>query len=81
MPVKEGARVVTADGEHAGDIERVLADPSRDRATHLLISQGLILQEKKVVPTSWIKRVQENEVRLAVSSGLIEELPEYKEEG
>jgi uncharacterized protein YrrD len=80
VPVKEGASVITSDDEHVGDIERVYADPTQDRVTHLLISQGLFLKEKKIVPTLWITRVGENEVRLAVSSDLIEDLPEYNAE-
>lgn len=80
VPLKEGANVITVDDEHVGDIERVYADPTRDRATHLLISQGLLLKERKIIPTSWIMRVRENEVHLGVRSGLIEDLPEYEEE-
>lgn len=77
VPLKEGASVITADDDHVGNVERVLAEPTQDRATHLLISQGLLPKETKVVPTSWITRVAENEVHLAVTSGLIERLPEH----
>jgi uncharacterized protein YrrD len=79
VPLKEGAKVAAFDDEHVGDVERVFADPSQDRATHLLVSQGLLLKEKKVVPTSWITEVKENEVHLAVSSDLLDSLPEYQE--
>lgn len=79
VPLKEGAKVITSDDEVVGNIERIFAEPSQDRATHLLISQGLLLKERKVVPTSWIMTVMEDEVHLGVSSDLIEGLPEYEE--
>jgi uncharacterized protein YrrD len=79
VPLKEGAHVIASDDGHVGDIERVFADPTEDRATHLLISKGLFLKERKVVPTSWIARVSEEEVHLAVGSNLLEDLPEYQE--
>jgi uncharacterized protein YrrD len=78
VPLKEGAEVISDDGEHVGDIERVFADPEGERATHLLISQGLFLKERKVVPSSWIARVEEDEVKLGVNADLVQGLPEYQ---
>ena len=79
VPLKEGARVITADGENIGDIESVFVEPGHDRATHLEISRGLFLKERKVVPATWITSVQEDEVHLGVSSDLVENLPAYQE--
>ena len=80
IPLEEGANVIASDEEHVGDLERVFTDPSGERATHLLISEGLFLKEKKVVPTSWIEEVREDRVQLGVDSGLVDSLPEYEEE-
>jgi uncharacterized protein YrrD len=80
VPLKEGADVITADDEQVGEIERLYADPTQDRATHLLLSKGLFFKEKKLVPTLWISQVSENEVHLSVSSGFINNLPEYEQE-
>lgn len=77
VPLKQGARVISADGEHVGDIERVLTDPELDRATHFVISQGLLRKERKLIPPTWVIRVGEEEVHLAVGSHLLDELPEY----
>jgi len=76
VPLKEGADVISVDGEDVGSVERIFADPERERATHLLISEGLILKEKKLVPTTWIMSVEEDEVRLAVSADFVDNLPE-----
>ena len=77
VALKEGADVVTVDNKHVGDVERIFATPKRERATHLLISKGLFLKEKKVVPTTWINQVTEDQVYLSVSSDFIDRLPEY----
>ncbi|NLX09922.1 MAG: PRC-barrel domain containing protein [Chloroflexi bacterium] len=77
--LKEGAKVVAADGKHIGEIERVYADPDSDVATHFLISKGLILKTNKLIPAEWAKTIAEDEVQLSVSSELIEQLPEYED--
>jgi len=79
VALKEGARVVSADDRHVGNVEKVLTDPRSDRATHLMISKGLLLKARKLIPTTWIKDVAEEEVRLAVGSATLEELGEYAE--
>lgn len=78
VALDEGANVITSDGEHVGDVERVFTDSQDDRATHLLISDGIFFKEKKLVPTHWINRVFEEQVRLWVDSNLVESLPEYQ---
>lgn len=78
VALDEGANVISSDGEHVGDVERVFTDSENDRATHLLISEGLFLKEKKLVPTRWIEHVFEHEIRLFVDSELVESLPEYQ---
>ena len=79
VALEEGAKVITNDGEHVGDVERVFADPDSDRATHFVISRGFLLTEEKVVPTTWVKDIEEEEVRLAVGARLIDALPAYEE--
>lgn len=78
VPLKEGANVVSRDGEHVGDVEAVFTAPQDQWATHLLISQGFLFEEEKLVPTTWIDEIEGDEVRLAVSSQLLDTLPEYE---
>lgn len=79
VPLEEGAAVIGADGEHVGDVERVMVDPGSNRATHFLISKGLLLKERKLVPIDWVERVMEREVHLGVGSRFIDRLPDYQE--
>ncbi len=79
VALKEGAKVISADNTHIGDVEKIFTDSQTGRATHLLISRGLLLQEKKIVPTHWIRELKEEDVHLGVTLDFINNLPEYEE--
>ena len=78
VALKEGAKVLSMDDEHVGNVETVLTDPIENRATHLVISKGLLLKERKLVPTDWISVVMSDEVHLAVGSDVIQGLRKYE---
>ena len=79
VPLKEGARVVAADGQHVGHVERVFTESQTNEVTHLLISQGLFLKERKLIPMAWVLDVAEDHVRLAVGSNLLQGLRAYSD--
>lgn len=79
VALKEGARVISRDDHHVGNVERVFVDAATNRATHLLISQGLIFKNRKLVPTSWVRQTSEDEVILTTSASSLERLPDYSE--
>ena len=66
VAMKEGAKVISADGKHVGNVERVLTDPSVDQVTHLIISQGLFMKASKLIPIKWVLRLGEDAVHLRV---------------
>jgi uncharacterized protein YrrD len=74
VAIKEGAKVITAEGKHAGNVESVLADPSMARITHLLVSNGLLTKEKKLLPIHWVTLLGEDEIRLGVKKSSVDEL-------
>lgn len=78
VPLKEGARVIAADGQHIGNVERIFTDSQTQEATHILVSQGMFLKDHKVIPMAWVLDVGENEVRLAVGSSLLQGLKPYE---
>lgn len=78
VPLKEGARVVSAGGDHVGNVEQVIADSNSGRATHIVIAQGLLFKARKLVPTNWIRSIDEDEIRLSVGSRQLERLPDYE---
>jgi uncharacterized protein YrrD len=72
-----GANVYDPNGEQMGEVEQVMMDGQAGRATHLLLSEGLFMKERKLIPTTWITHVQDNEVHLSVDSDFVDSLPEY----
>ncbi len=79
-PIKNGAKVITLDDQHVGNVGEVIIDPQTDEATHLVVSEGLLLVEEKLVPISWVGDYDEEEIHLAVDRKVIENLPEYHKE-
>lgn len=80
VPIQEGTDVVSADGEHVGDVERLLVDDESHHVTHFLISKGLLFKERKMVPANWIRTVMDEKVQLNVTAGVLDSLPDYEED-
>lgn len=79
IALDEGSDVYASDGQYVGVIDEVMVDPDTDRATHFVISKGVLRKTKKLVPANWIDVVEEELVKLNVSSHTIEKLSEYQE--
>lgn len=75
--LREGTNVIADNGDHVGDVEQVIADPRTDRVTHFVISRGLLLKERKLVPIEWVSEVGEEEVRVVVAPRFLDALPDY----
>lgn len=80
VPLKEGANVISVDGKHVGDLERLFVASDTNNVTHFVISQGLLFKERKLVPAGWVKNVEEDKVHLSVSTNLLDRLPAYQEQ-
>ncbi len=77
VALEEGADVITADYKKVGSIERIFTDPKTERATHFLVSEGMIFKDKKLIPTWWVELVSDEAVYLTVPAEALEALPEY----
>jgi uncharacterized protein YrrD len=78
VALKEGARVLSLDGEHVGNVEELFFDSESKRVTHLLISKGILFREHKLIPANWVALTGEEEVSLNVPTRVVEGLPEYQ---
>lgn len=78
VALEEGAKVISRDGEHVGNVEQILTESQDNRVTHFVISEGFLLKERKLVPAVWVTDVAEDEIHLSVESSLFERLPEYQ---
>lgn len=76
VAVKEGASVVTSEGQQVGNLESVLANPAEEQITHLLISKGLLSKDVKLIPQKWISSWSEEKVYLRVKRDTVERLSE-----
>lgn len=72
-----GARVISYDDQHVGEVESIYIDPRSNQATHFVISQGLLFKNRKIVPSTWIRMIAENEVYLGVDADTLKTLPDY----
>lgn len=76
--LNSGARVISHDDQHVGEVESLFVDPRTNQATHFIISQGLLFRNRKIVPATWIRVIAENEVFLGVDAATLEGLPDYQ---
>ena len=74
VAMKEGAKVISADGEHVGNVERVLADSAVAQITHLMISRGILTKEVKLIPVKWVLKIGEENVYLNVNKDSLDGL-------
>lgn len=74
VAMKEGAKVISADGEHVGVVDRVLADPVEEQVTYLGVSKGLFVKDTRLIPMKWVLKVGEEEVHLRVSRDSVENM-------
>ncbi len=74
VALKEGAKVITAEGKRVGSVERVVADAPADRASYLFVKVGRFAGETKMIPITWVRDLSEDEIHLRVHKDAIEEL-------
>lgn len=64
MEFREGTDVLTASGEKAGDLERVVIDPGTRQVTHLVVGKGFLFTESRVLPIEVIDSADDKRVLL-----------------
>ena len=79
VALKEGARVVSADDKHVGNIEEIFTESEAGTVTHFIITQGLLLTTRRTLPIEWVKMLTDDEVYLSVDAQKVEELPVIQE--
>jgi len=78
IAIAEGARVISADEKHIGNVEQVIADSDSNKVTHFVVGKGFLLKEHKLVPAFWVTKVEEEKIHLSVEAPLFERLPDYE---
>ena len=78
VALEEGARVVSSDDKHVGNIEQIIVDEQDNRVTHFVVSEGVLFKDRKLIPVTWISHIDEDEVHLSTSAGVMDRLPGYE---
>lgn len=79
MEFKRGAGIYTAEGEHVGEIHRVVIEPGSNGVTHLVIQKGVLFPEERVLPISLVVAANDDKVTLRPGIGDLNELPKYQQ--
>jgi uncharacterized protein YrrD len=79
MEFKEGTHVYTADSEDVGSVERVVLDPRTDEVMGIVVRQGWLFTEDKVVPIGLVESATEDRITLRKSERDLQELPRFEE--
>ena len=77
IDIPKDARVIGFNGEHVGNVEELVVDPTSDKVSHFVISKGLFFNEEKLIPVSWVRGFDSDKLRLVVNEEIVENLPEY----
>ncbi|MBX3011480.1 MAG: PRC-barrel domain-containing protein [Caldilineaceae bacterium] len=77
VALKEGAAVVDSRGDRVGTVKRIVTT-DEGQVTHLLISEGWIFKEQRLVPIAWVNTVTDEEVTLHVNTDILKRLPEHQ---
>src|SRR5689334_3481020 len=79
MQYRQGAKVLTADGQDAGKVDRLVIDPGNRQVTHLVVRKGVLLPEDKVIPIHQVREAKPDEITLSIKADKLESLPPFEE--
>jgi sporulation protein YlmC with PRC-barrel domain len=76
--LKFGTSVTTTGGK-CGKLAAVAVDTAKLHVTHLIAEEGLLLKKARAFPFTLVRRAGDT-IDLAISSGAVEDYPQYREE-
>ena len=79
MQIKANASVVGADGKGFGHVRRVVIDPHNGEIRDIVVRQGVLLTEDRVVPIGTVADTSGEQVRLKISSNDADKLAIFEE--
>ncbi len=77
MELKEGTKVVQANGNRIGKLSRVVVDPRSKDVTYIVIKRGFLAEEEKVLPARLVDESNEQLIRLAPEMNDLEDFPDF----
>lgn len=79
MQFKKDAPVYTADGQQVGAIDRVVLDPQTNDVSHIVIRQGWLFAEDKVLPIALVDTANAERIQLRRAVKNLDALPRFED--
>lgn len=79
MQLKQNADVLTADAREVGHLSRVVVNPETKEVTHIVVRQGLLFVEDRVVPIGYVQEATGDRVTLRYVAEDLQTLPPLEE--
>jgi uncharacterized protein YrrD len=80
MDIELGQPVLSRDGEHIGDVERLIIDPEERVVREFLIKEGALLSTDRVVGIDLVTSVDGDGIHISIDSDNAESLPAFVED-
>lgn len=81
MEFQSGAKVVNAQGDTVGHVDRVVLDPRTKEVTHIVVRKGTLFTTDRVLPVKMVADTNADRILLQpdLTKGDLENLPEFEE--
>ncbi len=77
--IQAGMDILTADNEKVGEVARLVVDPQTHEISHIVVEQGFIFKESRVLPLTWIDDTTSKAVQLRDDVDDLDTLPPFEE--
>lgn len=79
MEFRKGVDMYSSDDHKVGSLLRVVMDPKTRKVSHLVVQEGFLFTENKVVPMELVDSVAEDRIDLRQIKENLDDLPMYEE--
>jgi hypothetical protein len=68
------------DGKAVGHVRKLFTYQDTGTLTHFLLERGGMLEKHRyIIPVDWVNEIHADAISLAVDSGFLDQLPEYRD--
>ncbi len=79
MRIDKGEKVFTAEGDIVGEVERVVLDPKTKEVTHIVVGEGGLFEEERVVPINIVESSRDERMMLRETPVDFDAFPVFEE--
>lgn len=79
MRIDKGEQVLTSEGEIVGEVERVVLDPKTKEITHIVVTEGRLLNADRVIPINLVESSYDKAMKLRKAPMDFDSFPVFEE--